>query len=767
MAKFTVKYTSEIILFIFLILFFWIKQPYNEWDRVIETDGKAYYAYLTAIFIYQDLDFKFVEQYEDKYYPSDRSVFKEFRVPYKGDIVNRGFAGLAILFLPFFLIAHLLTLLFGNEPDGYSIIYQYTMGLATLFYLWVGCKFLTAFLKKFNKSDGLVSFVVFTIALGTNIVYYAIVESTMAHIYSFAVITGFFYFTIQAIEERKVKWYVLLTASYCLAIIIRPTNATFLLMILFLPGSFNSFKTEILAFTQNKKALIYSIVTIVTILSIPLVLWYLQTGHLFVYSYGEEGFDFSNPQINKTLFSYNRGWFVYTPIAFVSMFGFISLYKGNKYQFFVLLIILLLHLYIASCWRVWHFTSKFSIRVFIDFYAVIALLLLLLLNSIRDRKPLRYILYSLIPLMILLNLFQAYQQRIWVFPLEYVTKDIYGDSFGKTVPLARANISEEHIVNNKTVFNNFENKMGWENENTLIQLNGNTVSQIKDTISIGVGFKDYFQKYFTTKKQVIKISADIFSDQKNTGGSLVVEFLFNEINYSYNPLYLKTYNRQNKWVPVEFAFYTPELISSNDEIKIYFYNDSKNEVLMVDNMKIEFISLADDTEYIEHIKTPKVKSIKRVHILDSFDSDLGWQNSHTLSREVSLSGSTSCKINFDQQYSITFEQNIDTLIFPGKAYIKVNASVYSETPVTETRLIIDLINKGNSYSYNPFFIQDKVLPGEWSTIEYIYTVKEIKSLSDIVKIYFWNPSESEIIFIDDLNIEFISILNERDQLFIF
>ena len=87
---------------------------------------------------------------------------------------------------------------------------------------------------------------------------------------------------------------------------------------------------------------------------------------------------------------------------------------------------------------------------------------------------------------------------------------------------------------------------------------------------------------------MIKISADIFSDQKYSGGSLVVEFLFNEINYSYNPLYLKKYNRKDKWVPVEFAFYTPEPFTANDQVKIYFYNNSEDEVFMVDNLKMEF-----------------------------------------------------------------------------------------------------------------------------------------------------------------------------------
>ena len=90
-----------------------------------------------------------------------------------------------------------------------------------------------------------------------------------------------------------------------------------------------------------------------------------------------------------------------------------------------------------------------SIRVFIDFYAVIALLLMFLLKDINSKKLLKYLLYPLIILLILLNLFQAYQQRIWVFPLEYVTKDIYWDSFGRTVPVARATIDEKHIA--KTV----------------------------------------------------------------------------------------------------------------------------------------------------------------------------------------------------------------------------------------------------------------------------------------------------------------------------
>ncbi|NOX46022.1 MAG: hypothetical protein GXO89_03475, partial [Chlorobi bacterium] len=118
------KYAPLVILFVYLFLSFSIKKPYENWDRVINSDGKGYYAYLPAIFIYHDLDYKFIESYEDRYYPADKSVFKEFRMPYKGETVNKYFPGFSFLWLPFFLLAHVLSLVLGFPADGYSIIYQ-------------------------------------------------------------------------------------------------------------------------------------------------------------------------------------------------------------------------------------------------------------------------------------------------------------------------------------------------------------------------------------------------------------------------------------------------------------------------------------------------------------------------------------------------------------------------------------------------------------------------------------------------------------------
>ena len=44
-----------------------INWGYGQWENVIESDAKGYYAYLPAVFIYYDLNFSFLEEVEAKY----------------------------------------------------------------------------------------------------------------------------------------------------------------------------------------------------------------------------------------------------------------------------------------------------------------------------------------------------------------------------------------------------------------------------------------------------------------------------------------------------------------------------------------------------------------------------------------------------------------------------------------------------------------------------------------------------------------------------
>jgi len=757
MTKIIVKNTISIILIIYVLLFIVLKKPYEEWDRVINSDGKGYYGYLPALFIYHDLDYKFIESYESKYYPSDRSVFKDYRYAFKGETVNKYFPGLAILWLPFFLLAHFLSFLLGFPTDGYSIIYQYSIAFATLFYLSLGLKFLQKLLVGMGAKNTLASFILFTVALGTNIVYYAIVEPSMSHIYSFALITGFIYFSLRAIEDARTKWYLLAILCYGLAIIIRPTNGIFIFIIPFLAGSAERFGAFVRQFLNDSKSFFYTLLVFTIIILIPPLIWYVQSGYFFVYSYGDEGFDFLNPHIYQILFSYNKGWFIYTPIAFLSMFGFAGIIKENKFKFAVLILLLAIHIYITSCWWIWHYSSKFSQRVFIDFYAIIAILLLYLFKLIEWKFLFKKILIGIIGLMIGFNLFQFYQQSKWIFPFGYITKNIYWDSFFRLIPVAKVYIPEEDIAETQTVKYNFEIIKNWNNEDKIVNLNGNKVIKIDSANIYSVEFRDHFTPYFSTANRIIRVSADVLSDQKNSGGVLVVEFQSGYITYSYNPFYLASYNKKDKWTKVEFAIYAPDQITENDYVKVFFFNPLKSETLYIDNLKVDFISIKEGTIPIDGIGLPE-SEINRIAVYENdMESAKGWENYKTASDEKSHSGKRSSRIDANSAYSITFEKELKGFYTEKYLYIVVDAYIFSDSIVRKSRFVVNFIKGGKVKDYKAFFFGDKIKSGKWSLVEYFFAVPQPVSDFDKIKVYIWNPTKNETIFADDMEIEFLSL----------
>jgi hypothetical protein len=750
------KYTPEFILLIYLILFFGIKKPYEDFDRVINSDGKGYYGYLTAIFIYHDLDYSFVEEYEKNYYPPDGTAFKEFRMPFKGQTVNKTFPGLALLWLPFFLIAHFLSLITGTPADGYSIIYQYSIGFATLFYLWLGSKYLFKIAQLFGAKLKDAAFITIAVVLGTNLTYYAIVEPSMGHVFSFCLFTIFTFYSIKAFHEDKLGYYIIATIAYSIVIIIRPTNAVFILLLIFIAKTPNELGQKFMQFFRHPKAVFFSLLVFTFIIFIPPALWYLHSGYFFVWSYGDEGFNFADPYFISILFSYNKGWFIYTPIAFIAMFGFIKLFQQSKFQFWGLLILLTLHIYITSSWWVWHYTSKFSQRVFIDFYVVLGILLVFLFMLLDQNKIIKKLLISLISILILFNLFQFYQHSKWVFPYGYITKDIYWDSFLRTIPQAKVYIPKDKIINTIKIDNDFEESKGWNNEICIKSDNGNNLMRLDSLQIYSAEFRQVSSPLFETSNQIIKITADIKSNLKISKASLVVEFQCNSFSYSYNSFYLGNYNKKNNWVKMEYAIYIPERFTNEDMLKIFYFNPDKNEVLEIDNMEIEFISLIEEKELLDGIDLAETNTIKHAKYIFKLDpSNPFWGNTACFSDSTGVE-KPFCLINKDNPYSLTFEAFPKEIDVKGKTCIIINAGVLATNPETATRLIADIPVADGQNGYFPIFIAKKINAFQWSNIETVLNIDNVIASDKPIKIYFWNPSASEKVYISNMKIQILS-----------
>ena len=108
----------------------------NKKSEIIKSDGLGYYSYLPALFIYGDYSQEFVKNKFTKYYTN--SGIPEYMQMIDDKPVDKYFFGTAVLMYPFFMTAHLLSPYFHQPADGYSILYQYFIGLSAVFYIFLG-----------------------------------------------------------------------------------------------------------------------------------------------------------------------------------------------------------------------------------------------------------------------------------------------------------------------------------------------------------------------------------------------------------------------------------------------------------------------------------------------------------------------------------------------------------------------------------------------------------------------------------------------------
>jgi hypothetical protein len=103
-----------------------------------------------------------------------------------------------------------------------------------------------------------------------------------------------------------------------------------------------------------KKCLVAIIITGMIIFIQPLY-WKYASGEWIVYSYGDQGFNFLHPALKRGLIGANIGWWLYTPLMFIAMPGWIGVYRQHKSIFWAAAITTLLAIYITLSWS--HFES--------------------------------------------------------------------------------------------------------------------------------------------------------------------------------------------------------------------------------------------------------------------------------------------------------------------------------------------------------------------------------------------------------------------------
>lgn len=402
--------------------------------RVLEWDAEAYYHYLPATFIRGDVrDLAYVADLDDVLHPNNMSSFGLFHVKETGYDCIKYTYGTALFEAPLFFAAHAYCHgpWTGHPANGYSAPYQLGVSLSSVLFVFLGLLVLRKFLLR-HVGDPATALALITVALGTNAFFYCTVNSGMSHPYLF--------FLFALVIERTDTWHrapsrrkaIGLGLALGLVLLTRPIDFIVVLVpLLWTYGLGWRSKWDLVG--RHRTHLVWAIAAVILPLLPQLLYWKATTGHFIFYSYRIEGFNWSDPHILDGLFSYRKGWLVWSPLVALGFIGLGVMVADRSERPLAWPIIAFFPpaLYGIFCWHQWWYGGGFGSRPLVETLPLLALPVAVLADRSLHRHRVIGALFVVIVLCgVHLNLFQQRQFLISIVHWEDMTKERYWEIWG-------------------------------------------------------------------------------------------------------------------------------------------------------------------------------------------------------------------------------------------------------------------------------------------------------------------------------------------------
>ena len=549
------------------------KSKYTE--ATLSWDVSGYYMYLPAMFIYKDIkECKFLPSIITKYGPTPE-IQQGFMHQPSGHFVMKYPMGQALLMSPFFFIGHLIALMSGSETDGFSQIYQTSIGIGMLTYSILGIYFLYLVLIR-SFADKIAALTLMIIVLGTNYLLYASTDQAMTHGPLFFLYSFLIYLSYRFYEDQRLKWLLLSGLTCGLMTLIRPTELISVLIPIFWGlQSMADLKERIQLFRSKYKWVIYSFVALLSIVSLQVLYWKYVTNEWVVYSYQDQGFSFLSPHFKDFTFSFSSGWLMYTPMMILAVLGLPFLITKGKNP--IVWVFSILAYYIVCSWDVWDYGGN-SGRDMVQYYPLLAISVGTLFQKVSGYKP------ALIGFVVMTSFF-AYFNTWWVYhcyrgevPALGHSKHFYYAKAG------RWKMDEEDIklMDNKYLFK------GQKKNISILEAN---LVKTQEPLIIGKGIEYTPEMHFLNNgkaKQWIKIYADVSTPVKEWN------------NHARHIMVYKFYNgnrveRQGMLKPQRFLNDGERKIVDIDclvplkwdKLAVFFWNPGSDKDLIVRSVMVE------------------------------------------------------------------------------------------------------------------------------------------------------------------------------------
>jgi len=399
-------------------------------------DVFGYYLYLPNTFIYHDPGMNDINRVQEQRikYEASGTLYQAYIGP-EGRWIIRYSMGNAVFYAPFFVAGHALAIITGAPRDGFSWPYRSAIQYGTLLYSLIALIFARRILLRI-VDDRVTAWSIIFLVFGTNLYQMLAFNNGLTHGNLFMAYILIIWFTMRWHERPSAASATGMGAFCGLAVITRPTE----ILCVFIPLLWNTMDRQLfrekLASIRKHWHHLLLIAAVMLLAGLPQMLyWKMYAGKYFFRSYDNpaEGLDILTPYTWKFLFSFRKGWFVYTPLMTLAVAGFALVWMWKRAWFAPLFVFFVLNLWITSSWTNWWYAGSFGSRAIVQSYAVMMIPLAFVVCYAfygKHAVPKRIVL-SLLFLFLALNLFQTFQYQRGIIHPERMTAAYYLKVFGK------------------------------------------------------------------------------------------------------------------------------------------------------------------------------------------------------------------------------------------------------------------------------------------------------------------------------------------------
>jgi len=399
----------------------------------IRSDGISYYVYLPSVVL--DRSPRLWAVADEQY----GGAFPEYtgikRWPNTSWWLNPHPIGVAVLMLPWFVVAHALTWWSNLPPDGFSLYYQMAASLSGLVYGVLGLWVLQRVLAR-AYPPGIVLATLVTLTFGTNLFHYLTFDATFSHAYGFMLMAALVAVTPRWLARPATGWCVALGLTLGLLVLVRHSHALFALVpLLHGVGATTSMRAR-LAHLWNARAAVLFTGAVATVLVLPqLALYFAVTGQWVVSPYAllPATLHFDARRLLDVFISPAKGLFFWSPVWLVALSGFAAREGPAAVWRLPALACLGLLAGLIASWYDWQFGGSFGHRGFTDALPLVAWPLAGALAWLW-RGGLVRLAAGLAGAAVALHVFQMLQYWRGVVPYQDTTWDQYVSMFLRWTP---------------------------------------------------------------------------------------------------------------------------------------------------------------------------------------------------------------------------------------------------------------------------------------------------------------------------------------------